>query len=111
VLPGSGLLALCSAASYWRRSSAVSSISPYGTRTTRNLSSAATAASRLDAVVVADAYETPGPDDEQARRSRLLLRDEWSSLRTPRRRPPRCRYGRRGAARRERRRCATALSR
>jgi hypothetical protein len=46
--------------------------------------------------------QTPAWHDEQARRSRLLLRDEWSSLRTPRRRPPRCRYGRRGAVRRRR---------
>ena len=37
-------------------------------------------------------------DDEQEHRSRLLLRDEWSSGPAPRRRPPRCRYGRAGAA-------------
>jgi hypothetical protein len=27
---------------------------------------------------------TPAQDDEQARRSRLLLRDEWSGLHPPR---------------------------
>jgi hypothetical protein len=34
----------------------------------------------LDAVVFIAALQTPARDDEQARRSRLLLRDEWSGL-------------------------------
>jgi hypothetical protein len=38
-------------------------------------------------------------DDERERRSRPLLRDEWSSPRRPRGRPPRCRVGRTGAVR------------
>ena len=36
--------------------------------------------SGADAVAELDAGETTAADDEQARRSRLLLRDEWSCL-------------------------------
>jgi hypothetical protein len=41
------------------------------------------ARSRMDANASATEPYTPGSDDEQERRSRLLLRDEWSSLQAP----------------------------
>ena len=36
--------------------------------------------SRRDAIVGTDACKTRARDDEQERTSRILLRDEWSSL-------------------------------